>query len=396
LMTGRSPFEADNPLRILPQKIMSDAPRMDQVSNIVFPESVELVVARGLTRDPAVRWPSAGEFVTALDHAVLDIEIASGTIEPKSRSAAMRRSAVAQRALKNRTDQGAMPLDPAELEADRFEYMIREAEQLREAHESAQTSITPLPPLPPSSREHPTTQRLAPERLAPSPAHTLSVEFRASQTEPMGVHRRRWLWFGVGAGILIASIGLAAWVTFEPSSRPAAVSVSDSQLPTVRPKPEPTAEIAKPEQPTEAPAPPPAERSQVVVTSQPKAAATRRPKRTEAASTPSAEPRATAAPKPSAATAKPSAPMMSATALVQAAARELIQGHLGAAADLYSQATRLDPKSEAAYRGLGLTYERLGKRSEAVRALSRALALSPNGQNTAMLKARLEKLQSSQ
>jgi serine/threonine-protein kinase len=408
LMTGRSPFEAENPLRILPQKIMSDAPRMARVCNIVFPESVELVVARGLTREPAVRWPSAGEFVSALDHAVLDIEIASGALEPKSRSAALRRSAVAQRALKNRTEPGVMPFDPAELEADRLEYMIREVEQLREAHESAETAITPLPPLPPSTRQHPTTQRLASERLAPSPAHTLSVEFRASQTEPMGVHRRRWLWFGVGAGILIASVGLAAWVAFEPSPRPAAVSVNDSQLPNLKPKPEatPTPEVTKPEQPTQAPVPTPTELSQVEVTSQPKAAAARRPKRAEASPT---EPRATATSKsaaaaaananvtkPSAASAKPSAPMMSAAALVQAAARELIQGHLGAAADLYSQATRLDPKSEAAYRGLGLTYERLGKRSEAIRALSRALALSPNGQNAAMLKARLEKLQSSQ
>jgi putative thioredoxin len=93
---------------------------------------------------------------------------------------------------------------------------------------------------------------------------------------------------------------------------------------------------------------------------------------------------------------KPAAPMLSAGDLVQAAARELIQGHLGAAADLYSQATRLDPKSEPAYRGLGLTYERLGKRPEAIRALSRALALAPNGQNAVMLKARLEKLQGSQ
>jgi putative thioredoxin len=88
--------------------------------------------------------------------------------------------------------------------------------------------------------------------------------------------------------------------------------------------------------------------------------------------------------------------MLSASDLVQAAARELIQGHLGVAADLYSQATRIDPKSEAAYRGLGLTYERLGKRTEAIRALSRALSLAPNGQNATMLKARLEKLQGSQ
>lgn len=398
LMTGRSPFEADNPLRILPQKIMNDAPRMDEVCDLTFPESVELVIARGLTRDPIVRWPSAGELVSALDHAVLDLEIASGTIEPKSRSAALRRSAVAQRALMNRTEPGAMQ-DPAPIEADLFEQMIRDAEALRAAHESAETAVTPLPPLPaganlrvPTARIAGATSRLTTEPLEPN-SHTLSVAFRTSQMAPLGVHRRRWLWFGVGAGVLLASGVLAAWIAFEPSE-PLPHSVSDAQLPAVRPKPQLIMEDVEP-----APAPAPTEPSPVDATAQPKAAepAARRGKRVETAERREAA-KPTAAPqKPAAAAARPSAtPLLSATDLVQAAARELIQGHLGAAADLYLQAVRLDPKNETAYRGLGLTYERLGKKPEAIRALSRALSLAPNGQNAAMLKARLEKLQGSQ
>ncbi|HKP57668.1 MAG TPA: tetratricopeptide repeat protein, partial [Polyangiales bacterium] len=98
-------------------------------------------------------------------------------------------------------------------------------------------------------------------------------------------------------------------------------------------------------------------------------------------------------PAPPAAPAPASKPGIGAGELVQAAARELIQGHLSAAADLYAQATRLDPKSEPAFRGLGLTNERLGKKAEAIRAFNRALALAPNGQNAAMVRARLAKLQ---
>ena len=92
---------------------------------------------------------------------------------------------------------------------------------------------------------------------------------------------------------------------------------------------------------------------------------------------------------------KPGKSSVSSGELVQAAARELIQGHLNAAADLYSQAARIDPKNEAAFRGLGLVHERLGRKADAIRAFNRALTLAPNGQNAAMLRARLAKLQAS-
>jgi Tfp pilus assembly protein PilF len=78
---------------------------------------------------------------------------------------------------------------------------------------------------------------------------------------------------------------------------------------------------------------------------------------------------------------------------VQAATRELTQGHLGSAADLYAQATRADPRNEAAFRGLGLTSERLGKKADAIRAFRRALSLAPEGQNADMLRARLARLE---
>jgi tetratricopeptide (TPR) repeat protein len=91
--------------------------------------------------------------------------------------------------------------------------------------------------------------------------------------------------------------------------------------------------------------------------------------------------------QPKAAPASPSALELS-----QAAQHELIQGHLAAAADLYARATRVDSRNEAAWRGLGLANERLGRTAEAIRALRRAIQLSPNGQYADMLRARLQKL----
>jgi hypothetical protein len=97
-------------------------------------------------------------------------------------------------------------------------------------------------------------------------------------------------------------------------------------------------------------------------------------------------------PKPAVPAAPPAAPGPTATELGQAAQRELIQGHLAAAADLYAHATRVDPRNEPAWRGLGLAYERLGRTADAIRALQRAIQLAPDGQNAGMLRARLQKL----
>jgi tetratricopeptide (TPR) repeat protein len=205
---------------------------------------------------------------------------------------------------------------------------------------------------------------------------------------------------GVGAGALLASGVLAAWIALQqPAPSTTSIPLNDAALPQLRPAP---ALIAPPEPEKLEPAP--TELSTLEVKSQPKAAEplAHRPRerkpRAESSdnATQTSKPAVREPAKPSPIAKPAGAPMLSASDLVQAAARELIQGHLAAAADLYGQAARLDPKSEPAYRGLGLTYERLGKKSEAIRALNRAVSLAPNGQNAAMLKARLEKLQSSQ
>jgi Flp pilus assembly protein TadD len=83
----------------------------------------------------------------------------------------------------------------------------------------------------------------------------------------------------------------------------------------------------------------------------------------------------------------------SASELVSRAQKELVEGHIAASADLYARATQLDPKNAAAYRGLGLAYERLGRRKEAIRALKQAMQLAPTSPTNGALQDRLRRLQ---
>jgi tetratricopeptide (TPR) repeat protein len=82
----------------------------------------------------------------------------------------------------------------------------------------------------------------------------------------------------------------------------------------------------------------------------------------------------------------------SAAQLNQAAMQALLQGHTAAAADLYTRATKSDPRNAAAFRGLGLTNEKLGRKDEAIKAFKRALQLAPDGREAESIRSRLQKL----
>jgi eukaryotic-like serine/threonine-protein kinase len=354
LMCGVAPFNADNPLRILPMKIMNDAPRMSEASGRVFAESIEAVMARGLVREPDERWPSAGEFVAALEAAALESSeswLAEIAREPKSKSAAIRRA----------KPHGAPPTG-----ANTF---------------SLGDTESSLPPLPVSADQ-------------PGSTGTLSIEFEAhGERRP---RERRVLLWGVFAGLGLGGallIGVAMLQTSDSTPRtttlkPGVVATPEPHTTAVgggRTQAEVTAENPTPSEPAEA-APPPIE---AAVAPPPPAAAEPQGRRAaQSASTTKASgsktPRARVEAQPQVA---------SAAELLKAATRELTQGHLGAAADLYAQAAKVDPRSEAAFRGLGLTSERLGKKSDAIRAFRRALSLAPNGQNADMLRARLARLE---
>jgi serine/threonine protein kinase len=100
------------------------------------------------------------------------------------------------------------------------------------------------------------------------------------------------------------------------------------------------------------------------------------------------------APPPPAPTAQPPSTEGSTggTDLVKAAAQALMVGQLDLADRLYTDATRKEPGNVAAWRGLGLTSERLGRREAAISAFQRALQIAPTGAQADSIRARLSKL----
>jgi eukaryotic-like serine/threonine-protein kinase len=359
LLCGRAPYEADNPLRILPMKIMNDAPSMSAQSGLHFSAATEAAIAKGLTRDPDARWATAGEFVAALA-AAADADGDEQEFIPVPFSIA----APAVPAGPSTTQM--LSLDPGEM--------------------------TTLPPL-----------------AAPSPPNgspTLSIEFQAIH----GRDRRSWLGWGIAAGVVIGIGVIAGNVLMDDGDAAQRSAASLAGAPsTLRPEAMPptppapgAAEPLVDPDPPELAAPaaePPAEPTPAASAEREPTPAVRAAKAPAPASTRTQDPPAArSASRPSKAPSEPSATAAgakSAQALVQAATRELTQGHLDSAAGLYAQASRADPHSEPAFRGLGLTSERLGRKTEAIRAFRRALALAPNGNNAGMLRARLQKLEAS-
>jgi serine/threonine-protein kinase len=66
MLTGRLPFEDDNPWRLVTTKTSSSAPTMGAVCGSSFPQALEEAIARGLARDPDQRFASAADLVSAL------------------------------------------------------------------------------------------------------------------------------------------------------------------------------------------------------------------------------------------------------------------------------------------------------------------------------------------
>jgi serine/threonine protein kinase/class 3 adenylate cyclase len=69
VLSGRTPFVGAGAAAVLAQVVAEPAPRLRELVPGVS-EALEEVVARGLTKDPADRYPDAGAFADALDEAV--------------------------------------------------------------------------------------------------------------------------------------------------------------------------------------------------------------------------------------------------------------------------------------------------------------------------------------
>jgi serine/threonine-protein kinase len=92
------------------------------------------------------------------------------------------------------------------------------------------------------------------------------------------------------------------------------------------------------------------------------------------------------------ATAPTRKPGPTAAALYKQGQASFVIGNNVTALGQFQQAAHKDPRYAAAYKGMGLVYDRLGDRAKAAKAYRQYLKLSPRAKDAALIKARLEKL----
>ncbi|MFL5821056.1 MAG: Stk1 family PASTA domain-containing Ser/Thr kinase [Solirubrobacteraceae bacterium] len=149
LLAGRVPFQGDSPVTIALKQV-SEAPVPPSAYNPAVPQELDAVVLRALEKDPAHRFASADEFITALER------VRSALTVPAGQSTAVFGALGAAYPATAPTDAAVSPTPPVEMTDDELAAAAYPAE--------------PLAPEPP--------------------------------------HERRWLPWAVGAGILAVVIGL--------------------------------------------------------------------------------------------------------------------------------------------------------------------------------------------
>ena len=82
MLTGKRPFEAPEPMA-LAQQVMAGTSVPPSAARPGLPAAVDAVIARGMTRVPAERWPSVSDFVEALLDALAtgSAEVPPGTLD---------------------------------------------------------------------------------------------------------------------------------------------------------------------------------------------------------------------------------------------------------------------------------------------------------------------------
>jgi serine/threonine protein kinase len=364
LIAGRTPFSSPNPLRILPMKLLENAPSLKAVTNFNFPIELEQVLAMGLVREPEHRYASAGAFIEAL-------------------AAAARRTGAS---------------DFASSRPPRREGLDRIA---RDRLYNTATADLEMP----ITSERP---RLAADD-DPSMRETVG-----SDAPVPGVRRfpRKLFWASLAAmvagGVLLWLVGgseapppsAAGAAQTKPMTAPTDVGMNAEAKPGpaeapagVAPAPATAETVAPVASPGET-ATPPARAAPSATHPPPTAAGLESAREAHRESRP--QPRA-ANPPPALAPIKPTAssPPVSGPnpeQLAHDAKNELTQGHFAAAAKLYVQLTKLDPRDAHAWGNLGLANENLGRRDEAINALRHALAITPIGLSADALRGRLRRL----
>lgn len=331
LLTGQPPFDGQ-PMAVLMDKVAGPAPSLAEIGGRPFDPRLEAAIAGVLARDPANRPQTVGAFV-----ATLRTVLASGGAA--------------------RSDPPPRPARPVS------------DEDLRElgAPPSRATASQELPKLPVRSRA-PIVAALAVGLLA--------------VTAGGGWYARQ------GAQAAVPTVPATPPPT--PVVVPAPVAPTPAPIALVPVAPEPVARepaarepvaVAAPEgqragtdraHPTTARAPSPLPHDETAVSLTP--VPTPRP------STPEPEPE----PEPE--------PTDRTAALLRDASSAMLHGEIPHARELYREATLSAPRNTAAWRGLGLSSERLGLVPEARRAYARYLELAPDARDATTVRERLDRL----
>jgi serine/threonine-protein kinase len=366
LMTDRLPFDAENPVRILPMKLMQNAPRLSEACGVAFPEAIERVIARALHKKPNMRPESAGAFVKELEDAVNAGASAVSVPPPAS----------------------IPPRDREEAQTGRLIRVPPTSEMELDLWNAAPSAV-------PNHAPQNDAGLALPEIESRPPLDAPVV--------PKGRGRAIAVFAGGAAALLLVVWAMMPSGSAKPVEKPIVVTPKPEAAPTPAPAP-----VAVPSPAVQEPVPTePAATAPSATAAPPTAAIAAKPRPSATATTnkrPVAPPPSAAvvvkpipAPTPVAVAPAPATPSytggQTAPELNKAAMQALVSGHLALAAELYTRATQADPRSDAAFRGLGLVNERLGKKFEAVRAFRKALELAPNGPQAPTIRARLQALE---
>jgi serine/threonine-protein kinase len=391
LMTGRPPFSSSNTLALMQSKLVTEPPRPSEIAGFEIPEGIEAVLTTGLAREPDQRYPTAGAFIHALTDAA---QRHSSVGMPKLAGAGL--DAASRERLRSGTAALEMPFGatnlaptvPSEPPALALEVMRKRRRRMQRIagvvgvlagllgllwlawpRERVAQLRPGMPEPPPTAAEGVVASQLkAADYVRPDTQPTAVRANGTDAREPAAYATR-------GRG---ASDGA-------PTRRGSGADLDDAEL-AAR-----AATVDRAERTSGA------DRAGVPRRAYGKSRGAQLGANLPPATTnlPLAPSVASTTPLPNGAgtaAAEPT-PAPNARTLIERAQRELVQGHLGASADLYREASQLDPNNASAFRGLGLVSQRLGRTAEAIRALRRAIVLAPNDATSGPLVERLRKLE---
>ena len=319
LISGVTPFDADDPLALLALKAAKDAPPLSEKLDVAPPAELERALLRGLARDREARTNTAEQLAAEVRAGIA----AWGT-----------------------------PAGP------------------RSVRPPARASKIPPPAEAPAEDASPSATRDE-ARTGPRPRAT------TGDLPTVPTHSRQHVW--VAVAVLVAAGATALLIgSNDDGGGGHAASAEERSEPTPRagssapalPSPEPPAPVAQ-EDPVPEGRETPVRRS--------------RRARISAADPPAAgEPVVPTVPEED---------RRAAREATERGTQALVRGRIPEAIRHFRDATLRDPRHAAAWRGLGLANERLGRIPEAVEAYDQYLAFAPSAGDAAVVRERLAALQ---